>query len=49
MWVASVVGADCVEVPLARRCGGGDAVTLGGKPAIFVPENIVSIVARWAC
>jgi hypothetical protein len=43
--VESVVGTEAVEVPRARRCGGGDAVTLGGNPASFVPENIVSIVA----
>jgi hypothetical protein len=45
-----VVGTEDVDVPRLRRCGGRDWVALGGKPVIFVPENIVSMVAAvWAC
>jgi hypothetical protein len=44
--IESVVGAAGRDVLRARRLdGGGDWVTLGGKPVILVPENIVSIVA----
>lgn len=45
VYVDSIVGAEDAEVPRLRRCGGGDAVTLGGKPAILEPENIVSMIA----
>jgi hypothetical protein len=38
----SEAGTD--DVLRARAGGGGDWWTLGGKPVIFVPENIVSIV-----
>jgi hypothetical protein len=40
-----VVGTDDVDVPRLRRCDGRDWVALGGKPVIFVPENIVSMAA----
>jgi hypothetical protein len=42
MCFESVVGTE--DVLRARTGGGGDWCTLGGKPAIFVPENIVSMV-----
>jgi hypothetical protein len=42
--VDSIVGTLDVEVPLARSCG-EDVLTPGGSAAIFVPENIVSMVA----
>jgi hypothetical protein len=43
--IDSLAGTEAVDVPLDRRCGGGDAVTPGGSSVIFVPENIVSIVS----
>jgi hypothetical protein len=32
-------------MPRARGCGDGDVVTPGGSSVIFVPENMVSILA----
>jgi hypothetical protein len=38
------VGTLEVEVPRARSCG-ADVLTPGGSAVIFVPENIVSMLA----
>jgi len=43
--VDSTVGTEDLEVPRWRMCGCGDADTPGGRPVIFEPENIVSMIA----
>lgn len=43
MLVASALASDADVLPLARNWGGGDAVTLGGRPVILEPENMVSM------